>query len=85
MAHPAVAEAAVIAMAHSKWGERPLAVVVARSGQSVSSDQLREFLGSQVAKWWIPDSFELVDEIPRTVAGKFDKVALRRKFADRNV
>jgi fatty-acyl-CoA synthase len=84
MTHPAVAEAAVIAMAHSKWGERPLAVVVVRTGKSVSSDKLREFLGSQVAKWWIPDSFELVDEIPKTAAGKFDKVALRKIFTDRN-
>jgi fatty-acyl-CoA synthase len=83
MGHPAVAEAAVIAMLHPKWGERPLAVVVVRSGQSVTSDELREFLKSQVAKWWIPDAFELINEIPKTGAGKFDKVTLRKQFADR--
>jgi len=83
MGHPAVAEAAVIAMSHAKWGERPLAAVVIRGDQSVSSDELHEFLISQVAKWWIPDLFEFIDEIPKTGAGKFDKVALRKLFDDR--
>ena len=82
MGHPAVAEAAVIAMAHPKWGERPLAVVAVRGNESVSDNELREFLGSQVAKWWIPDTFKFIDEIPKTGAGKFDKVTLRKRFAD---
>jgi len=83
MGHPAVAEAAVVAMADAKWGERPLAAVVVRTDESVCSDELREFLGPHVVKWWIPDAFEFVDEIPKTAAGKFDKVALRKQFPDR--
>ena len=80
MAHPAVAEAAVIAMADEKWGERPLAVVVPRQGESVTADELRAALADRVAKWWIPDAFEFVDEIPKTATGKFSKVALREKL-----
>jgi fatty-acyl-CoA synthase len=81
MGHPAVAEAAVIAMPDAKWAERPLAVVVVKEGQTVTEDQLREHLQPQVAKWWIPDRFEFVDEIPKTAVGKFKKTALREMFA----
>jgi len=80
MAHPAVAEAAVIAIPDERWGERPLGVVVVREGQNVSPDQLREHLGSQYAKWQLPERFEFIDEIPRTATGKFKKTELRERF-----
>jgi fatty-acyl-CoA synthase len=82
MGHPAVAEAAVIAMPHEKWSERPLAVVVLKQGQQVTEAQLREHLSGQCAKWWVPDRFEFVEEIPKTAVGKFKKTALRDMFAD---
>jgi fatty-acyl-CoA synthase len=81
MGHPAVAEAAVIAMPDEKWQERPLAVVVLREGQSATPEQLCEFLAPQFAKWWLPDRFEFVAEIPKTGVGKFLKTALREQFA----
>jgi len=80
MGHPAVAEAAVIAIPDEKWAERPLAAVVVRPGQSVSPDELREFLAPQFAKWMLPDRYEFVDEIPKTAVGKFRKTALREQF-----
>jgi fatty-acyl-CoA synthase len=81
MAHPAVAEAAVIAMPDEKWQERPLAVVVFKSGQTATDEELREHLIGKFAKWWLPDKFEFVDEIPKTAVGKFKKTALREQFA----
>jgi fatty-acyl-CoA synthase len=81
MGHPAVAEAAVIAVPDEKWDERPLAVVVLREGASASPDELREFLSTSFVKWWLPDSFAFVDEIPKTAVGKFRKTALREMFA----
>ena len=81
MGHPAVAEAAVIAVPDEKWSERPLAVVVFREGEEASPDELREFLAPNFAKWWLPDRFEVVDEIPKTAVGKFRKTALREQFA----
>ena len=81
MAHPAVAEAAVIAMPDEKWAERPLAVVVLKEGQTVTDEQLREHLAPKFAKWWLPDRFEFVEEIPKTSVGKFKKTALREQFA----
>jgi fatty-acyl-CoA synthase len=81
MGHPAVAEAAVIAVPDPKWDERPLGVVVLREGATATADELREFLAPQFAKWWLPDSFEFVAEIPKTAVGKFRKTALREQFA----
>jgi fatty-acyl-CoA synthase len=81
MAHPAVAESAVIAIPAEKWDERPLAAVVFKEGKSATADELREFLAPQFAKWWLPDRFEVVDEIPKTSVGKFRKLALRELFA----
>jgi len=81
MAHPAVAEAAVIAVPDPKWDERPLAVVVRRDGAEVTSDELREFLAPDFAKWWLPDRYEFVAEIPKTSVGKFLKTELREQFA----
>ncbi|MEX0674302.1 MAG: long-chain fatty acid--CoA ligase [Gaiellaceae bacterium] len=81
MGHPAVAEAAVIAVPDEKWAERPLAVVVFKEGQSATADELREHIAPQFAKWQLPDRFEVVDEIPKTAVGKFRKTALREQFA----
>ena len=82
MAHPSVAEAAVVAVPHPKWDERPLAVVVLRKGAVATAGELREFLAPQFAKWWLPDSIEFADEIPRTSVGKFKKSVLRDQFKD---
>jgi acyl-CoA synthetase (AMP-forming)/AMP-acid ligase II len=81
IAHPALAEAAVIAMPDEKWQERPLAVVVVREGQTVTAEELREFLAPHFAKWWLPDRFEFVAELPKTGVGKIRKSALREQFA----
>lgn len=82
MEHPAVAEAAVIAVPHPRWDERPLAVVVLRPGQAVTGEELRTFIEPRFAKWWLPDAFEFVQEIPRTSVGKFKKSALKEQFKD---
>ncbi len=82
MAHPAVAEAAVIAIAHPKWTERPLACVVLKPGKRLDAKELREFLAPKCARWQLPDAIEFVDEIPRTSTGKFWKVKLRERYAD---
>jgi len=81
MGHPAVAEAAVIAVPDEKWAERPLGVVVLREGASVTDAELRDHLAPQFAKFWLPDRFEYVDEIPKTAVGKFRKTALRERFS----
>ena len=81
MGHPAVAEAAVIAIPDPKWDERPLAAVVLKPGANASADELREYLAPSFAKWWLPDRFEVVDEIPKTAVGKFRKTALREQYA----
>ena len=82
MAHPAVAEAAVVAVAHPRWTERPLACIVLKPGASLSSDELREFLAPKFAKWQIPDAFDFIDAIPRTSTGKFWKLRLRERYAN---
>ena len=81
MAHPEVIEAAVIAVPDERWSERPCACVVRRQGSNVGADELREHLEPRVAKWWIPERFEFLDEIPKTSVGKFDKKVLRAQFA----
>ena len=82
MGHPAVKEAAVIGVAHPKWQERPLAVVVLNEGAKAAPAELREFLAAKFAKWQLPDAFVFAAEIPRTSVGKFRKVALREQFVD---
>ncbi|MCU1374522.1 MAG: long-chain fatty acid--CoA ligase [Actinomycetia bacterium] len=82
MAHPAVAEAAVIGVSHPKWTERPLACVVLKPGASVTKDEILAFLDGRVAKWWLPDDVVFVDEIPKTSVGKFSKKTLREQFED---
>ena len=82
MAHPQVLEAAVIAVPHERWQERPLAVFVPTDdADPPSAEQLRRFLEPQIARWWLPDEFVLIDEIPKTGTGKFDKKVLRERFA----
>jgi fatty-acyl-CoA synthase len=81
MGHPAVAEAAVIAIADERWGERPLAAVVLHDGANADADALRAHLEQHFAKWQLPDRFEYIDEIPRTATGKWRKTALRERFA----
>jgi fatty-acyl-CoA synthase len=81
MGHPAVREAAVIAVPHPKWQERPLAVIVLKEGINATADDLRSFLASQFAKWQLPEAFAFTDEIPRTSVGKFLKLKLREQYA----
>ena len=82
MAHPAVAEAAVIGVAHPKWTERPLLIVVRAEGQDVAAEELLAFYKGRVAKWWIPTDVEFVAELPHTPTGKVKKIELRRQFKD---
>ena len=77
-----VAEAAAIGIAHPKWDERPLLVVVCRDGCTVDRDDLRAYLAGRVAKWWLPDAIEFVDELPHTATGKLSKKTLRDQFRD---
>jgi fatty-acyl-CoA synthase len=77
MAHPDVVEAAVIAKPDERWAERPLCCVVVREGSSLSAEQLLDHLRGRVAKWWLPDEFAFVEEVPKTSVGKFDKKVLR--------
>ena len=82
MAHPAVAEAAVIGVAHPKWDERPLLIVQKKTDANLDKKELIEFLGSKVAKWWLPDDVQFVDAIPHTATGKILKTRLREEFRD---
>ena len=80
MAHPSVAEAAVIGISHPKWQERPLACVVLREGATLTKEELLAFLEPRVAKWWLPDDVQFIDAVPKTSVGKFSKKDLRAKF-----
>ncbi|MDP3527117.1 MAG: long-chain-fatty-acid--CoA ligase, partial [Hoeflea sp.] len=80
--HPDVAEAAVIGVAHPKWDERPLLVVVVKEGRSPSKQSLFDFLEGKIAKWWMPDDVVFVEEIPHTATGKIQKTALRQALKD---
>ena len=82
MAHPAVAEAAVIGAYHPKWTERPLLIIVKAEGQEVEKDELLAFFNGKVADWWIPTDVAFVDEMPHTATGKVKKIELRKQFAD---
>jgi fatty-acyl-CoA synthase len=78
--YPGVAEAAVIAVPHPKWNERPLLIAVARDGCTVTREELLEFLAQRVAKWWLPDEVVFAKEIPHTATGKILKSELRRQY-----
>jgi fatty-acyl-CoA synthase len=82
MSHPDVVEAAVIAKPDERWAERPLCCVVLREQASAGAPELVEHLRGRVAKWWLPDEFAFVSEIPKTSVGKFDKKVLRARLAD---
>ena len=82
MAHPAVAEAAVIGLPHPKWTERPLLVVVKAEGQDVTVEDMLAFFEGKVAAWWTPNDVAFTDELPHTATGKVKKIELRRQFAD---
>ncbi len=79
---PGVAEAAAIGIYHPKWDERPVLIVVRKAGSDVSGDDVKAFLVDKIAKWWMPDAVEFVDEIPHTATGKILKTALREQFKD---
>ena len=72
--------AATIAVPHPQWVERPLAVVVPRSGHSPDVEELRGYLGEQFAKWWVPDAIVFTDSLPKTGTGKVLKLALRETY-----
>jgi len=80
--HPSVQEAAVIGVAHSKWQERPLLIVIKKPNQEVSAQELLTFLSERVARWWLPDDVVFVDELPHTATGKLLKTKLRERFKD---
>jgi 3-(methylthio)propionyl---CoA ligase len=80
--HPKVAEAAVIGVAHPKWDERPLLVIVLKKGETANKDDILAFMQGKIAKWWLPDDVVFVDEIPHTATGKIQKVTLRQQFKD---
>jgi len=82
MAHPSVAEAAVIGVPHPKWSERPLACVVPKEGETLTKEDIITFLEGRVASWWLPDDVVFIDEVPKTSVGKFSKKDLRERFAD---
>jgi fatty-acyl-CoA synthase len=82
LGHPAVAQAAVIAIAHPRWQERPLLVVVRKPDTSVSREELIEFLRPRMASWWVPEDVAFVDALPMTATGKVHKVTLRERFRD---
>ena len=82
MGHPDVVEAAVVGVPDDRWDERPLACVVLAQGAAPDPAGLRAFLEPKVAKWWLPDRWSFIAEVPKTSVGKFDKKVLRRQFAD---
>ena len=82
MGHPEVLEAAVIGVPDERWQERPLAAVVLKGNASVKAPQLRDYLRDKVVRWWLPERWAFVEEVPRTSAGKFDKKLIRSRYAD---
>jgi fatty-acyl-CoA synthase len=82
MAHPKVKEAAVIGVPDERWGERPLACVVPEPGADLDADEVRDFLEGRVARWWVPERVEFIEEVPKTSVGKFSKKTLREQFAE---
>ena len=72
----------MVGVPDERWQERPLAVVVANEGSSFSADDLRTFLADKVVRWWLPERWTFVDEIPRTSVGKYDKKTIRARYAE---
>jgi fatty-acyl-CoA synthase len=82
IAHPAVLEAAVVGVPDERWQERPLAVVVLNEGASAEPAELREFLADKVVRWWLPERWTFIEQVPRTSVGKYDKKTIRARHAD---
>ena len=82
MSHPDVVEASVVGVPDEKWGERPLATVVLREGSDVSLEDLRAYLAERVARWQLPERWAVIDAVPKTSVGKFDKKVLRQRYAE---
>jgi fatty-acyl-CoA synthase len=82
IAHPDVVEAAIVGVPDGRWQERPLAVVVRKEGAFADAGELRKFLSGKVVRWWLPDRWTFVDEIPRTSVGKYDKKSIRSRHAE---
>ena len=82
MGHTDVAEAAVIGIAHPKWDERPLLLVIRTADGQASEKDILEFMDGKIAKWWMPDEVVFVDELPYTATGKIHKLKIREQFAD---
>ncbi|EUA50567.1 AMP-binding enzyme family protein [Mycobacterium xenopi 3993] len=82
IAHPDVVEAAVVGVPDERWQERPLAVAVLKEGVPPDAAELRKFLADKVARWWLPERWTFVDQIPRTSVGKYDKKAIRARYAE---
>lgn len=82
IAHPSVREAAVVGVPDERWQERPLATVVLHEGVELAPDELKTFLADKVARWWIPERWTFIDEIPRTSVGKYDKKTIRARYAE---
>ncbi len=82
MAHPEVVEAAVIAVPDERWSERPMVAVVLEQGSAATPDELAAFLAGRVSRWWLPERWALIDEVPKTSVGKFDKKVLRSRYAE---
>jgi fatty-acyl-CoA synthase len=80
--HPDVAEAAVIGVAHPRWDERPLLILVAKEGRALEGAAVLKFMEGKIAKWWMPDDARIVKEIPHTATGKINKLKLREDFKD---
>jgi fatty-acyl-CoA synthase len=83
MEHPAVLEAAVVAVPDERWQERPLAAVVVKKDADVTAHELRKFLCDKVVRWWLPERWTFIDEVPKTSVGKFDKKVIRSRYADK--
>ena len=82
MSHPDILEAAVIAIPDERWGERPLACVVLKEGKTITAAELKHYLEGRVAKWWLPERWTFIKEVPKTSVGKFDKKVLRARRED---
>lgn len=82
MSHPKIKEAAVVGVPHPKWSERPLACVVLNPGETLTKDEVLDYIRPRLAKWQVPDDVVFIDEVPKTSVGKFSKKTLREKFAD---
>ena len=82
MAHPKIREAAVVGVPDERWDERPLAAIVVKEGESLTAEELKAWLADRVVKWWIPERWTFIEEVPKTSVGKFDKKVIRKSYAD---